>query len=515
MPPVFLPFHLTMEKAFLLVSTVLLAIVSLGLPKLNASTPLGEGKIIKAALFSSSINYHGEPDSLIQLEIFGLKKRNFQIRTVVIDPGHGGHDPGCSGANSREKHNCLAIGKYFAEALKLNFPGLNVIMTRSTDVFIPLNERAAIATRNHADLFISIHCNFIPNASHVHGAETYVLGLHATKENLEVAKRENASILYEENYQETYGYDPNSPEAHILFSMFQNAYLEQSILFAQKVQQSMGTEANRKNRGVKQAGFLVLRHATMPSVLVETGYLSNRNEEDFIRSKKGQKAIANSLLVAFHDYKTEAEGSARLLALKKLDDSKEEDFTAEFVTTESTAPTPEENKTKPVNMPENITPAASNAERRTNTSPIVTENVSKNSLSSDKSQPQKETFFVPEPTRTSETQTAGSKILPSNPISSSPAPATLVNSQIADIQYRVQLAASPSLIDLSRGKWSNVDYLIEVVEEDRLFKYQVCNFATLEDANQAKLKLRSLGFSDAFVVAYQNGQRTYPGQIKN
>ena len=490
-----------MKKTFLLLLTILAGIVFPGLPKLNASTSLKAGKIIKAIRIAASEVQECEPDSLLLPEIVVHRKGNYEIRTVVIDPGHGGHDPGCSGANSKEKHNCLAIGKYFAEALKLNYPSLNVIMTRSTDVFIPLDERASIATRNHADLFISIHCNFVPKAGQIHGTETYVLGLHATPENLEVAKRENASILYEENYQQTYGYDPNSTEAHIMFSMFQNAHLEHSILFAQKVQQNAASEAGRRDRGVKQAGFLVLRHATMPSVLVETGYLSNRNEEDYIRSRKGQKAMANALLLAFNDFKAETEGSERLYAVKKLDLDSDAVQDVEFVTAEISAAKTEEGKVIPVKQETASVQAP--PEKRTNTAPVKVEPPKKNSL------PSGEKSDLPAVTAPAKTETTpvNAKISASIPVVTTPAEAAPAASQSTDIQYRVQLAASPSMLDVAGGKWTKIDYLIEVVEEDRLFKYQVRNFATLSEANQARQKLRALGFADAFVVVYQNGRR--------
>jgi N-acetylmuramoyl-L-alanine amidase len=186
---------------------------------------------------------------------------------------------------------------------------MQVVLTRNTDEFIPLHERARIANRNSADLFISIHCNAISRADHVHGSETYVLGPHKLEENLAVAMRENSVVLQEENYETIYGYDPNSPEAHIIMSMYQNAYLEHSILFADRVEKHMVQSAGRHSRGVKQAGFLVLRETTMPSVLVETGFLSNRQEEDYLRSQKGQYEIAQALLAAFAEYKTEVEGS--------------------------------------------------------------------------------------------------------------------------------------------------------------------------------------------------------------
>ena len=207
-----------------------------------------------------------------------------ELHTIVIDPGHGGHDPGCKGGHSQEKHIALAISKMVADSIRAKYPNLKVILTRETDVFIPLHERASIANRNHADLFISVHCNFFPPSNRVNGSETYVLGTHRMQENLDVAMRENASIFLEDDYEANYDYDPNSPEGHIMLAMFQNAYLDRSIRFAEIVEDRMKTDTHRKSRGVRQAGFLVLRETAMPSVLIEAGYLSNGTEENFLYS---------------------------------------------------------------------------------------------------------------------------------------------------------------------------------------------------------------------------------------
>lgn len=231
-----------------------------------------------------------------------------KVRVVVIDAGHGGSDPGCHGLKHFEKDVALSItlkvGKYIEENIK----DVKVVYTRKTDVFVPLNEIASHANKNNADLFICIHCNAAVNKQ-VFGSETYVMGLHKTKGNLEVAKRENASILFEEDYKKKYeGFDPNSDEANIIFNMYQNAFLEQSLSYASKVQEEFRKNKNLTDKGVKQAGFLVLWKTSMPSVLIETGFLTNAEEEKYLGSQKGQDQIAFAIYKAFKNYKAEVEG---------------------------------------------------------------------------------------------------------------------------------------------------------------------------------------------------------------
>ena len=233
---------------------------------------------------------------------------NFSIKTVVIDAGHGGKDPGASGpGKTNEKDVALKVALQLGDLITKNFPDVNVIYTRKTDVFIELHERAEIANKAKADLFIAIHCNSSPNPE-FYGTSTYVLGLHRTEANLEVAKRENSVILLEEDRDKNYEFDPNSPEGHIIMSMKQNAFLDQSIAFASKAENQFENGARRKSLGVKQAGFYVLYKTTMPSLLAEIGFVSNPEEERYLVSAKGQEQIANSLLNAFKDYKAEMEG---------------------------------------------------------------------------------------------------------------------------------------------------------------------------------------------------------------
>lgn len=225
--------------------------------------------------------------------------------TLVIDAGHGGKDPGARGTKVNEKQINLAVALKLGALITSNLNDVQVIYTRKTDKFIDLDERANIANRAKADLFISIHTNSVKKGSSVSGTETYTLGLARTDENLAVAMRENSAILLEDNYLQKYeGFDPNSSESYIIFEFMQNKHMEQSIGLASEIQKSFRS-AGRGNRGVYQAGFLVLRKTSMPSVLIELGFISNRNEENFMRSTEGQTKLAKAIYTAFCKYKRE------------------------------------------------------------------------------------------------------------------------------------------------------------------------------------------------------------------
>lgn len=231
---------------------------------------------------------------------------DFRLKKVVIDAGHGGKDPGCLGASAKEKEVCLSIALNLGKYISDNFNDVEVIYTRKTDIFPSLHERAKIANDNKADLFICIHANSAKSAQ-VYGTETYVMGLHVSEANLEVAKRENSAILMEDNYKMQYeGFNPNSDESYIAISLLQNTYLEQSLNFASKIQKQVAG-LNRHNRGVKQAGFLVLYRTAMPSVLIETGFLTNKEEEKFLADSANQAKVAFAIFEAFKEYKYEME----------------------------------------------------------------------------------------------------------------------------------------------------------------------------------------------------------------
>jgi len=224
---------------------------------------------------------------------------------LVIDPGHGGRDTGALGRKGKEKNINLAVARLAGQYIADEHPDVKIVYTRKQDVFIGLDERADIANKANANLFISIHTNALANrSSHIEGSEVYVFGVTRIAENLEVAKRENSVILLEDNYEQKYeGYDPNSAESSIIFEFMRNLYDEQSLNFASMVQKELVKTANRENRGVKQAGYLVLRESSMPRILIELDYISNSESEDYLLSEAGQKSLARAISNAFTEYK--------------------------------------------------------------------------------------------------------------------------------------------------------------------------------------------------------------------
>ncbi len=239
-----------------------------------------------------------------------LAQESDGVNIVVIDAGHGGHDPGNLGTGrykSKEKDIALAVALKLGKYIEDNIEGVQVIFTRKTDVYIGLKERAAIANKANADLFISIHCDAF-TSSKAFGATSIILGRNHDDDNLRVAKNENSVIFMEDNYEEKYeGFDPNNPQSLIALTMVQNAFLNQSVSFAQKVQDQFNYRVQRRDRGVKQQPLMVTKMAVMPSTLVELGFLTNPAEEDFLNSEKGQSLMASAIYRAFKEYKMERE----------------------------------------------------------------------------------------------------------------------------------------------------------------------------------------------------------------
>jgi N-acetylmuramoyl-L-alanine amidase len=377
----------------------------------------------------------------------------YHIKTVVLDAGHGGKDPGCIGVSGTyEKHNALAIILKLGALIEEYYPEIKVIYTRSEDVFVDLKERAAIANRNHADLFISVHCNSM-SVSSAKGTETYVMGLHTANHNLEVAKRENASILLEEGYQKNYGgYDPNSPEAHILGSVWQSAYLEQSILLASMVQKHVKRVAKREDRGVKQAGFIVLKETAMPAILVESGYMTNAGEENFLLSEDGRDQVASSIFYGFEHYKQQMEGKP-LTASRHTPSTQ----TAKVLAVKNTEPPAK-------NTPKTNTPT------KNNTAPSTL-------------------------TTASKTQTGTTKSTSQTAVAVAPKPVS--NDFIGP--FRILLLSWPNRLDKNAGQLA---LLTEVQEEiiGGQYHYFLGNFATRSEADKMLSEIKNLGFKTAFLA---------------
>ena len=239
---------------------------------------------------------------IINCSAFGQKKEAILPKVVIIDAGHGGKDPGTVVGNAKEKNIVLDIALKLGNLVKSNQKNIKVVYTRDRDFFVPLMDRAQIANKIDASLFISIHANYC-SSPEIYGTETYVLGLHRTEDNLNVAKKENSVILLEDDYTKRYeGFNPNLSESYIMFELLQDAFLDQSLRFASILQSNFKELAQRRDREVRQAGFLVLRETSMPSVLIETGYLSNKKENSFLMTEEGRSEIAHSIYGSLVNY---------------------------------------------------------------------------------------------------------------------------------------------------------------------------------------------------------------------
>jgi N-acetylmuramoyl-L-alanine amidase len=389
---------------------------------------------------------------------------------VVIDPGHGGRDPGTHGAKAKEKDINLAValktGRYISEYLK----DVKVIYTRDDDTYPGLDERADVANRHKADIFISIHSNWWSD-KRVAGSETYVLGQTMDEANLRVAMKENSVITFEENYETKYeGYDPNSVESFIIFSLMQNTYLKQSTEFASLLQQQFRDRVGRKDRGVRQAGFLVLWRTTMPSVLVELGYVSNAEEEKFLMSEQGQDYLASAIFRAFRDYKQSIDSRSGI----RIDNSARSVADPAAVSGSLSEGT---SGVAAADMNSDV-PAASATESGTEaTSAVITAD-------------------VPGPKPAGE---PGSTAV--NTSGGTAASAT------DDIVFMVQIAAMPGEREMSPGLLEKIDTVTRI-KEGEMTKYAAGRFPVYNDALKYR-RILSLRFPDAFVIAVRNG-RTMP-----
>ena len=260
---------------------------------------------------------------LLSLTVFLAFPQNANngIKKIVIDPGHGGKDPGNLGTGrykTTEKHIALDISLLFGKYVKETFPDIHIIYTRTDNEQYPtLKERTELANKEKADLFISIHCDAFTSSS-AYGAGVYVMGMSKLKANMDIAMKENAVIYLEDDYKQNYqGFDPNTPESYIVFSLTQNTYLGQSLQIAEEVEMEFATMENMRSRGVKQAPFYVISRANMPSILIETGFLTNPKEEDYLNSNEGKIYLASAIFRAFRSYKESIERSSEQISKKQ------------------------------------------------------------------------------------------------------------------------------------------------------------------------------------------------------
>ncbi len=376
-----------------------------------------------------------------------------KVKTVVIDAGHGGQDAGALGVYSKEKDVALSVALLLGKMIQENFPDVNVHYTRTNDIFIELYKRPQIANKLHADLFISIHCNSSPNPKTApKGFETFVMGLHKSDANLAVAKKENAAILAEKNYIENYdGFDPNSPEAYIIFTLFQNAYLDQSLNFADKIQNAYKNSKHSVDRGVKQAGFLVLHGCTMPSVLTELGFINNPEEEHFLNSKEGQETLAKDLLTAFREYKYAIEG-----------------FNNQATVNNSS--NPDAGKVQNPNCPAPIIDKT-NADSIPVQSPVYQNGITP----------------IPFANTAAVNDSSSKKNKP-------------------EIIFKVQFASSAIDKPLNSVEFAKLDK-VDKFCQNGIFKYTSGNETSFEDASQVLQKVQAAGFSDAFLIVFKDGER--------
>ncbi len=434
--------------------------------------------------------------------------RGKKITTIVLDAGHGGKDPGALGKHSREKDialkTVLKIGKYLEE----NIPDVKVIYTRKKDVFVELKKRGEIANKNNADLFISVHCNSSTSPK-FYGAETYVLGSdeNRSKRNMRVAMLENAAILLEKDSRDNYnGFDPNSPESYIIFSLKQNDYKQkQSLILAQKVQNQFKNRVGRRDRGVYQAGFLVLAGTYMPSILVELGYLSNPTEEKFLLSDKGQTYLASAIYRAIKEYKREYEQENNK-EIKQTPRPKKEKTATKIKSTKTTNISGVNYRvqfyTSPKKIPVNDrrfskVPQVSfyyhNGLYKYTSGHFSNINDAVKHQKVLKSLGYKDAFVVKMKDGKRYTGESSKRIVENN-------------FQDNLTEYRIQFYTSPKKIPLNDKRFYGLPGLTYYYHNG-LYKYTSGHFESTQKAKSLLHKIKSKGFKDAFIVKFNGGKR--------
>lgn len=401
---------------------------------------------------------------------------------VIIDPGHGGKDPGAVDKGIREKDVVLGIGLKLGKYMNENFPDVKVIFTRSTDVFVPLIDRSRIANKNKAALFISLHANFCGTPA-IRGTETFFLGEARSNDNLDVAKKENSVILLEDNYSTTYeGFDPNSSESYIMFATIQGAYLKQSLSFANDIQQQFQSRINSLNRGPKQAGFLVLRQSSMPSVLVETGFISNHTEANYLKSEEGQQNIAMSIIDAFRKFKAKNSGvnTPVLAEIKSVSNNHHVIAGAKTEAISKNVADEFKQDPEPADKPVNIEEASVKQEN------ILSEN---NEITTTDNKPES----IIEKTNLKK-------------INTTPVASTSNNSPSENnTYYSVQIGADTTPVETIASNFKGLKN-VRREKNDKYYRYYIGKESSLENIVPILQKIK-LKFSQAFIVSFIDGKR--------
>lgn len=420
------------------------------------------------------------------------EKRNDGKFTVVLDAGHGGHDPGNLGNGYLEKNIALSIVIKAGAILEKN-PDIRVIYTRKDDTFIDLYVRGEIANKANADLFVSVHCD--SHGSNAHGAGTFVLGLHANKQNFEIAKKENSVIYLEDNYQSRYaGYDINSPESVIGLTIMQEEFLDNSIALAKAIQDNFSEKLKRNNRKVKQAGFIVLHQTVMPSVLVETGFLTNKEEGAYLNSTKGQIEMGSSIAEAIITYKQNAIANMADFAM----------------TTVPNAPEPKEiaKKKKPKKEVSKNSKEISPASTEVSPNKDVIDSSAKLekeaiTISTEKEAAQiieeaKTKTKVVEPSKSSDVKKDSEKF--------PPIAATKKTAARRNVVYKVQIMATAKNLPLRPESFNGLNRVAKEPYKN-LYRYVYGSTKSLEEAKMMKSNADLKGYPTSYIVAYRNGER--------
>jgi N-acetylmuramoyl-L-alanine amidase len=407
--------------------------------------------------------------------------RNSDKFIVVLDAGHGGHDPGNLGNGYLEKNIALNIVLKVGAILEKQ-PDIQVIYTRKEDKFVDLFVRGEIANKAKADLFVSVHCD--SHTSDAHGAGTFVLGLHANKQNFEIAKKENSVIYLEDNYEVRYAdYDINSPESVIGLTIMQEEFLDQSIALATDIQDNLAGRLKRNDRKVKQAGFIVLHQTFMPSVLIETGFLTNKDEGAYLNSQKGQSEIGTAIAEAILKYKNSVQSNVAPTAAQNAKSVATEPQKNDKLAENSEVASQTNKGTQPGQVAVNSTGTDSEMDKATTDVSTETKDISE----VDEQPMQKEQL----PSKSAEPTTLGSE---------------KTSSEHTNILFKVQLLASSRNLSLNSNTFKGLGDLSKEPYAN-LFRYMYGSTTSYKAAEKLKANAELKGYTSAYIVAYKDGKR--------